>query len=57
MGGAQATVTLDRLADRFAGAGGTTLDAAVAFAAAKGWLTIVGAPATRVLLTAAAPAA
>jgi hypothetical protein len=51
----QAWISLDRVQDRLGMENGRALDAAVAFAAAKGWLTIGGAPAHSVLLKQDAP--
>jgi hypothetical protein len=51
----QGWISLDRLQDRFDFATRSAIDAAVAFAAAKGWLAIGGAPAHSVLLNQEAP--
>jgi hypothetical protein len=48
-------ISLDRLQDRLGFATRSAIDAAVAFAAAKGWLAIGGAPAHRVSLNQEAP--
>jgi hypothetical protein len=51
----QAWISLDRLQDRLGIENLNAVDAAVAFAAAKGWLAIGGAPAHSVLLNQEAP--
>ena len=51
----EAWVGIDRIRDRIAVEDAHTVDAAVAFASAKGWLSIGGAPAHSVLLNRAAP--
>jgi hypothetical protein len=51
----QGWVSLDWLQNRLGFATRSAIDAAVAFAAAKGWLAIDGAPAHRVLLNEEAP--
>lgn len=51
----QGGISLDRLHDRLGFATRSAIDAAVAFAAAKGWLAIGGAPAYSVLLSQDAP--
>ena len=48
-------ISLDRLHDRLGFATRSAIDAAVAFAVAKGWLAIGGAPAHSVLLNQGAP--
>jgi hypothetical protein len=51
----QAWVEIDHIRDRIAAEELHTVDAAVAFASAKGWLSIGGVPAHSVLLNRAAP--
>jgi hypothetical protein len=51
----QAWISLDRVQDHLGIENLNTLDAAVAFAAAKGWLAIGGAPSHSVLLNRGAP--
>lgn len=51
----QAWIALDRVADRLDDHGADAIDAAVAFAVAKGWLSLGGAPVHSVLLTPRAP--
>jgi len=51
----EAWISLYRVEDRLGVENLRTVDAAVAFAAAKGWLAIVGAPAHSVLLNRNAP--
>lgn len=51
----QAWIALDRVQDHLGGESTTAIDAAVAFAAAKGWLALGGAPSHSVLLTPVAP--
>ena len=51
----QAWVDIDRIRDRMAVEERHAVDAAVAFASAKGWLSIGGVPAHSVLLNRAAP--
>jgi hypothetical protein len=51
----QGWISLDRLHDRLGFATRSAIDAAVAFAAAKGWLAIGRAPAYSVLLNQGAP--
>lgn len=51
----QAWIALDRVQDHLDGESTMAIDAAVAFAAAKGWLALGGAPAHSVLLTPVAP--
>ena len=51
----EAWIGIDRVQDRLGIEGPGTVDAAIAFAAAKGWLRIGGAPAYSVLLTPSAP--
>ncbi|WP_425067990.1 hypothetical protein [Reyranella sp.] len=54
-GDSQAWIRLDLLQNEFGQESQMAIDAAVAFAAAKGWLAIGGAPAHSVLLTQGAP--
>jgi hypothetical protein len=51
----QSWIALDRVQDHLGGESTMAIDAAVAFAAAKGWLALGGAPAHSVLLTPVAP--
>jgi len=51
----EAWISLHRVQDRLGIENLSTVDAAVAFAAAKGWLAIGGAPAHSVLLKQQAP--
>ena len=51
----EAWVEIDRIRDRIAVEDAHTVNAAVAFASAKGWLSIGGTPAHSVLLSRAAP--
>ena len=51
----EAWVEIDRIRDRIAVADAPAVNAAVAFASAKGWLSIGGVPAHRVLLRRLAP--
>lgn len=51
----QAWISLDRVQDRLGLDDARAVDAAVAFAAAKGWLAIGGAPSHSVLLKPGAP--
>jgi len=51
----EAWVEIDRIRRHLAAEELHTVDAAVAFASAKGWLSIGGAPAHSVLLNRAAP--
>ena len=48
-------VDIDRIRDRFGAVEQRTVDAAMAFASAKGWLSIGGRPAHSILLTRDAP--
>ena len=54
-GEGKAWIGLDLLQNEFGQESQMAIDAAVAFAAAKGWLAIGGAPAHSVLLTQGAP--
>lgn len=51
----QAWISLDRVQDRLGIESTTAVNAAAAFASAKGWLAIGGAPAHSVLLKQGAP--
>jgi hypothetical protein len=51
----EAWVEIDRIRDRIAVEDAHAVNAAVAFASAKGWLSIGGVPAHSVLLNRAAP--
>jgi hypothetical protein len=51
----EAWVNIDRIRDRLGVDGLHTIDAAVAFASAKGWLSIGGRPAHSVLINRSAP--
>lgn len=51
----EAWVGIDRISDRLGNAELRTVDAAIAFASAKGWLSIGGSPAHSVLLKCGAP--
>jgi hypothetical protein len=51
----EAWISLDRVQDRLGIENLRAVDAAVAYAAAKGWLAIGGAPAHSVLLNQGAP--
>jgi hypothetical protein len=51
----QTWVDIDRIRDRLGAVEPRTVDAAMAFASAKGWLSIDGRPAHSILLTRDAP--
>ena len=51
----QSWISIDRVGHGFGAEGQAAVDAAVAFAAAKGWITIGGTPAHSVLLNQDAP--
>ena len=51
----KAWVGIDCLSEFLGGSDASTIDAALAFAGAKGWVSISGKPADRVLLSTNAP--